>query len=106
MIRCIPALALMLAAGSAAAQESATYSYDVHGRLIGVARSSGADTAYAYDDADNRTAKETTGASALLQQETSGGDNGSAASEDAAPRDRQQIETTSESESENKTPER
>lgn len=66
MMRCIIALALAWSS-TAAAQESATYIYDVHGRLIEVERSSGADTAYVYDDADNRTSKETTGASSLRQ---------------------------------------
>ncbi|WP_396594832.1 hypothetical protein [Brevundimonas sp. R86498] len=50
---------LGLMASSAAAQETATYSYDVHGRLIGVTRvnASGPDatSTYVYDPADNRS---------------------------------------------------
>ena len=49
-------------AASALAQEALTYTYDVHGQLIEVARSSGPQTDYAYDDGDSRTSKVTTGA--------------------------------------------
>lgn len=66
-----------LGALSAHAGETATFAYDVHGRLIGVERSGGAndgaDTAYAYDGGDNRTSKITTGASTLLLNEPAGG---------------------------------
>lgn len=59
--------AFMLAlAGAAGAQETVTYSYDVHGRLVAVNRSTGANTAYAYSGGDSRTSKVTTGGTALL----------------------------------------
>lgn len=52
-------LGLGLLASPACSQETATYSYDVHGRLIGVARvnASGPDatSTYVYDPADNRS---------------------------------------------------
>lgn len=57
-------IALAWALAYAAGQETSTYTYDVHGRLIAVERSTGAQTAYAYDDADSRTAKATTGGAA------------------------------------------
>ena len=53
--------------GAALAQETTTYTYDVHGRLIEVERSTDVDTDYAYDDGNSRTAKVTTG-EALLSQ--------------------------------------
>lgn len=65
MACCLFAFAI---AGAAAAQETATYTYDVHGRLVSASRTTGASTAYAYDDANNRTSKVTTGALALLQE--------------------------------------
>lgn len=40
---------------SPTAQETQTYIYDVHGRLVSVDRSAGLDTTYAYDAANNRT---------------------------------------------------
>jgi YD repeat-containing protein len=49
-----PALAALVVAGSAQSAETVIYTYDAQGRLTGVARN-GADTAYAYDRADNRT---------------------------------------------------
>lgn len=51
------AVALVGLAGSAKA-ETATYTYDVHGRLTAVHASGVQDrtTTYAYDSADNRTA--------------------------------------------------
>jgi len=47
-------LAALAAAASAEAAETVIYTYDAQGRLTGVARN-GADTAYVYDRADNRT---------------------------------------------------
>jgi hypothetical protein len=60
-------LGAVIAASAAAAPaaETITYSYDVHGRLVQVARSgtvnNGVTTAYQFDKADNRTVKTTTG---------------------------------------------
>lgn len=76
-MRAFACFALSIVVASAAnGQETATYTYDVHGRLIKVERSTGADTDYAYDDANNRTSKVTAGALLLRQQgeptETSG----------------------------------
>lgn len=72
-MRNIPLLLLAAVASCAApafAAEMIAYSYDVHGRLLGVAHSgsvnSGVTTAYAYDKADNRTTKTVTGAHPLL----------------------------------------
>ncbi|WP_428153826.1 hypothetical protein [Brevundimonas sp.] len=56
-----------VAASGAAAQETQTYGYDVHGRLIEVGRSTGGanqSTAYQFDGADNRVQRNTTSASA------------------------------------------
>lgn len=58
--------ALLLGASSAAAQSTQTYTYDAHGRLIGVAtatgdRGGGVVTEYDYDDADNRTERQAYG---------------------------------------------
>ena len=44
---------------SAHAQDQTTYTYDVHGRLTGVARP-GSNTGYTYDNAQNRTHVTTT----------------------------------------------
>ena len=55
------AIVLSLAGSSATAQETTTYTYDVHGRLIAADRSTGANTDYAYDAGDSRTSKATTG---------------------------------------------
>ncbi len=61
-------LAIMIASslsGTVSAQEVTTYTYDTHGRLIGVARSGGPSggvtTTYTYDAADNRTNVTVTG---------------------------------------------
>lgn len=67
-------------AAPAIAQETATYTYDVHGRLIEVERSTGAETTYAYDDGDSRTSRVTTGGASLLAAEDE-------AQADAAPAD-------------------
>jgi hypothetical protein len=63
-------LGVILSAGasSAIAQETTTYTYDVHGRLIAVDRSTSVDTDYAYDDGNSRTEKVTTGAAAMARQ--------------------------------------
>lgn len=53
--------------GAALAQETTTYTYDVHGRLIEVNRSTPGDTDYTYDDGNSRTAKVTTGALLMSQ---------------------------------------
>lgn len=55
------ATALALFATSASAQQTQIYAYDVHGRLISVTRSTGISTEYAYDAADNRTYRATSG---------------------------------------------
>ena len=71
MKRVILAAAAVLAPSAAAvahAQETQTYSYDVHGRLTSVARTMGGTTrttVYVLDDADNRTSRATTVASSL-----------------------------------------
>jgi uncharacterized protein RhaS with RHS repeats len=59
-LRGAAALALILAASAPAyAQETTTYTYDAKGRVVGVVRSggpsSGTNTQYQYDKADNRT---------------------------------------------------
>lgn len=50
----------------APAAETVTYTYDAKGRLVQVQRTgsvnNGVATTYAHDKADNRTAKQTTGA--------------------------------------------
>lgn len=59
--------AIVLASLAMAAQAAETigYSYDARGRLVQVARTgtvnNGVTTTYAYDKADNRTGKTTTG---------------------------------------------
>jgi hypothetical protein len=54
------------AAAAAMATETITYKYDTRGRLVKVERSgtvnNNVNTSYAYDKADNRTNKTTTGA--------------------------------------------
>jgi hypothetical protein len=59
------ALAAIFIATPALADETITYTYDVHGRLVQVAHAgtvnSGVQTTYSYDTADNRTNKTTTG---------------------------------------------
>ncbi len=57
--------------GAALAQEITTYTYDVHGRLIEVERSTDVDTSYVYDDGNSRTAKQTTGSSLMSVQAVS-----------------------------------
>jgi hypothetical protein len=58
--------AAMTAAGAAYASETISYGYDARGRLIAVTRTGtvndGVSTGYAYDKADNRTLRTTTGA--------------------------------------------
>ena len=55
----------LLAASTAQASETITYSYDARGRLVQVARTgtvnNGVTTSYTIDKADNRTNKTTTG---------------------------------------------
>ncbi len=63
----LAAAAVLAAPGAGLAQVTQTYTYDANGRLTGVATSGGAGThtsAYAYDDADNRTSRSQTGTSA------------------------------------------
>lgn len=53
--------------GASLAQVTQSYSYDANGRLIGVVTSGSGNThtsAYAYDDANNRTSRSQTGTSA------------------------------------------
>lgn len=47
----------LMLARTAAAQQATTYTYDVHGRLVGVSRTGGGPTSYAYDAANNRTSR-------------------------------------------------
>jgi len=62
----LAAFAAIAAAGTAVAAETLTYRYDARGRLVKVERSggpkSGAVTNYSYDKANNRTAKQVSGA--------------------------------------------
>jgi hypothetical protein len=65
-VRALVALIVLLVLGAAAyAAETITYTYDARGRLIRVAHSGTVNnnvaTNYTYDDADNRTLKNTTG---------------------------------------------
>ena len=60
-------LSLVLA-GTAAAQEVTTYTYDVHGRLAAASRSTGPNTTYAYDGGDSRTSRVTVGGSSLMAE--------------------------------------
>ena len=62
------AIVFMLASPTIAlADETIEYTYDAKGRLVKVERSGsvndGVDTEYTYDDADNRTEKDTSGSS-------------------------------------------
>lgn len=68
MKRCVPgaliglvgAASLALVAPAAWAQQTQTFAYDVHGRLTGVTRTTGASsqtTTYGLDNADNRTSR-------------------------------------------------
>lgn len=62
--------AVLASVAAAHAQETQTYSYDVHGRLTSVARTVGGTTrttAYVLDDADNRTTRTTTVAAGLAE---------------------------------------
>lgn len=57
----------LVAPGASLAQVTQSYSYDANGRLTGVVTSGGAGThtsAYAYDGANNRTARSQTGTTA------------------------------------------
>jgi YD repeat-containing protein len=63
LLSCVLSLVL---AGTAAAQETTTYTYDVHGRLVGASRSTGPNTTYAYDGGDSRTSRVTVGGSSLM----------------------------------------
>lgn len=60
------ACAALGVAAAAIAAETITYRYDARGRLVKVEHTgsvnNGANTVYTYDDADNRTNKNTTGA--------------------------------------------
>jgi YD repeat-containing protein len=62
-MRGLSVLACLLGSASTAqAQQTQTYSYDVHGRLITVARTTGSSsqtTTYSLDSADNRTGRTT-----------------------------------------------
>lgn len=60
-------LSLVLA-GTAAAQEITTYTYDVHGRLVGASRSTGPNTTYTYDGGDSRTSRVTVDGSSLMAE--------------------------------------
>lgn len=65
-MRALVAIALLVLLGAAAyAAETISYTYDARGRLVKVARSGTINnnvvTNYAYDKADNRTNKTTTG---------------------------------------------
>jgi YD repeat-containing protein len=58
---------VLVAPGASLAQVTQSYSYDANGRLTGVVTTGGAGThtsAYAYDAANNRTARSQTGATA------------------------------------------
>ena len=63
--RTLAAGAALLSASPALGAETIAYSYDVHGRLVTVARTgsvnNGVITSYQFDKADNRTSKTTTG---------------------------------------------
>lgn len=59
-------VALSMAPSAAVAQETTTYTYDVHGRLVGVDRTTGPTTTYTYDGGDSRTSRVTVGASSLM----------------------------------------
>jgi coenzyme F420-reducing hydrogenase delta subunit len=58
-------ITLLMLGAAAYAAETITYTYDARGRLIRVAHSGTVNnnvaTNYVYDDADNRTQKNTTG---------------------------------------------
>lgn len=69
--------------GSVEAQETQTYAYDVHGRLVSVSRATGAlgsVTTYALDNADNRTARTTTVSGSLAVESHEGPATASAVS--------------------------
>lgn len=51
------ALCILTLSGTAFAQQSTVYSYDVQGRLTAATASTGTTAAYAYDPANNRTGK-------------------------------------------------
>ncbi|MFT4955417.1 MAG: YD repeat-containing protein [Brevundimonas sp.] len=57
---------LGMAAAVAVAQETTTYTYDVHGRLLKADRTTGPVTTYSYDGGNSRTSKVTTGGSLLM----------------------------------------
>lgn len=78
----------IVAAGAAwpvLAAETIAYSYDVHGRVIEAARTGtvndGVETAYTYDDADNRTQRTTVDLIAAAEP----GDDALASATGAAP---------------------
>lgn len=53
---------IVLTAGAASAQQTQTYTYDVHGRLTDSARTTGSSsqtTSYVLDKADNRVSRST-----------------------------------------------
>lgn len=85
--------AAAMAAGLMLAQETVTYTYDVHGRLIQLSRAGGPNagsvTTYGFDANTNRTGKTTTGAGALMATEeataSAGAADGEAAPNVAAP---------------------
>ena len=57
---------LGMAAAVAVTQETTTYTYDVHGRLLKADRTTGPVTTYTYDGGDSRTSRVTAGGSSLM----------------------------------------
>lgn len=66
------AFAAAMALGLMAGQETVTYAYDVHGRLIQLSRAGGPNagsvTTYGFDANTNRTSRTTTGAGSLMAE--------------------------------------
>ena len=64
------AFAAAMALGLMVGQETVTYTYDVHGRLIQLSRAGGPNagsvTTYGFDANTNRTSRVTTGAGSLM----------------------------------------
>lgn len=98
-------LLLGMAASGAAAQETITYSYDVHGRLVEAARSTGAETDYAYDAGDSRTSRVTTGGSSLMAEAESAAAQGPGAAAALADEPEQDSEEGEDSEAGEAAPE-
>ena len=57
---------LGMAAAVAVTQETTTYTYAVHGRLVEADRTTGPTTTYSYDGGDSRTSRVTVGGSSLM----------------------------------------